>query len=244
MIKSELPMDPVQRTQSVDRAKPAPDAAGAGDFSRWIQPEDSGPPSSQRPGAEVAATDSNTLATAVVLSAAAGTATGILYGWGLQTQASLSQWVVDNVHGAHASSGIEPFRATGVRAGGVGLGSSDKTGSRVTGESTSVQMQMSVPALHRFFTRGERATESGSALPRQETMVAPLLWSERALRRVSTQDGGTTVWLRDYRLSPREIELALAELLSQAAEARPITRVVINGVEVWRQAPPTSQEIA
>lgn len=240
MIKSELSMDPVQRTQSVDRAKPAPDAAGAGDFWRWIQPEDPGPPSSQVPGAEVSVTDSNTLATAVVLSAAAGTATGILYGWGLQTQTSLSQLVVDNVHGAHASSGIEPFRATGVRAGGVGLGSSDKTGSRVTGESTSVQMQMSVPALHRFFTRGERATESGSALPRQETMVAPLLWSERTLRRISTQDGGSTLWLRDYRLGPREIALALADLLSEPAEANPITRVVINGVEVWRQAPPTS----
>lgn len=243
MIRSELPMDPVQRPPSTDRAKPSPDVAEGGDFARWIQPQDAGQTSSRRAEGEVAPGAPNPLVTAVVLSASSGMATGVLYGWGLQSNSALSQWVIDHAHVASAAPRIQSNATAEARRSGDAPESRGTAVPRVVGESIGNQAHVSLRMLHLTTSDRTRATDSGNAAAKQEAMAAPLLWSERTLRRISTQDGGMTVWLRDYRLSSRDIERALAELISQPAEENPITRVVINGVEVWRQSPPTSQEI-
>lgn len=246
MIKSELPMEPVQRVQPEGRTKPAPDAPETGDFARWIQPEDPAAAPSRTTGTEVVPADHDRLATAMVLSSTAGVATGVLYGWGLQAQGALSQWVVDILHGAGAASGRESIHPVATAYNGTARRAGDMAVPRAIAQSASTQAQShaSASALHRFSPDRVHATDAGNAAHTQDAMAAPLLWSERTLRRVSTQDGGTTVWLRDYRLSSDEIATALAELLAQPSGAGPVTRVVINGVEVWRQAPSTPQEIA
>lgn len=244
MIKSELPLEPAQRIQPETRAKPTSDGAGEGDFAHWIQSQDPASLSPHTSQVEGAPVDHQGLATAVVLSATPGVATGVLYGWGLQAQSALSQLVVDALHGVHAASGHGRAPASTAQERALAPLASGVAASRDPGNSGSTQTQMSPLALHRAAPDRTRTTASDSALPRQEAMAAPLLWAERTLRRVPTQDGGATVWLRDYRLGPHEIEQALAELLAQPAETAPVTRVVINGVEVWRHVPPNSQEIA
>lgn len=239
MIKSELPLEPIQRVRPESRAKPAPDGAGEGDFAHWIQQQDPDLQFAQISCAEGTPADHQGLLTAMVLSAP-GLATGVLYGWGLRAQTSLSQLVVDTLHGVHTAPGRSSSHSPTAQERSVAPLAIGTVVSSGSDESASSQTQISTSVLRRAVFDRPRATDFGSALTNQEAVAAPLLWSERTLRRISTQDGGSTVWLRDYRLSPREIALALADLLSEPAEANPITRVVINGVEVWRQAPPTS----
>lgn len=70
----------------------------------------------------------------------------------------------------------------------------------------------------------------------------PLLWPERSLRRVANVDGETTVWLRDYRLSAEEIACAVAEILQTQGDLPPVSRIMVNGVEAWRQGLPNKPE--
>lgn len=68
-------------------------------------------------------------------------------------------------------------------------------------------------------------------------MLADHFWAERLVRLTHDRDGRSTVWLRDYGLTEANIESVAAKLRQRGQqEGVPISRVVINGREVWRAA--------
>lgn len=68
-------------------------------------------------------------------------------------------------------------------------------------------------------------------------MFADRFWAERLVRLTHDGDGQSTIWLRDYRLKANDFESVAAKLRWHGRqEGAPISRVVINGREVWRAA--------
>lgn len=64
---------------------------------------------------------------------------------------------------------------------------------------------------------------------------APLAqWLERSLRFTKQPDGGTTAWLRDYRVGAAEAENLRDSLLQEAsAKGVVLNKIMLNGREVW-----------
>lgn len=66
-------------------------------------------------------------------------------------------------------------------------------------------------------------------------MPADHFWAERLMRLTQDGDGGSTIWLRDYGLKEDELEHIAAKLRQRGQQGGVlISRVVINGCEIWR----------
>ncbi len=159
---------------------------------------------------------------------------GILYGWQLASQPGMSQ-LGGIAPGSEASvggrsngndgsssrgaSGV-PDRADVLPGSLPQAGSTNTMGLSQGASSVSLAMSMRSAAVDGLDTA---------------SLTALMAWSERSLRRVTTPEGQTTVWLRDYRIGEDEIPALVNHLLGQHENRGSLHRIMINGVEVWRQ---------
>ena len=84
-----------------------------------------------------------------------------------------------------------------------------------------------------------QALQASTSLTPLAAAIAPLSWPERLLRLCPDPDGGTSLWLRDYRIDPQHVS-ALGEALARQARAagHPVRGVYINGHPVWSDPSP------
>lgn len=159
---------------------------------------------------------------------------GILYGWQLASQPGMS-------HLGGMASG--PEASVGGRSSGNG-GSSSKDVSGVPDRADALPGSLPQASSTRTMGMNQGASPVSSSAPMRSAAVdgldtssltALMAWSERSLRRVTTPEGQTTVWLRDYRIGEDEIPSLVNQLLDQHGNRASLHRIMINGVEVWRQ---------
>lgn len=61
-------------------------------------------------------------------------------------------------------------------------------------------------------------------------------WLQRLAKATTSSEGNTTLWIRDYRAPLASSPDAIASLREYAREqGLDVHRIVMNGVEVWRQ---------
>jgi hypothetical protein len=237
------------KNDSKPEPKPEPRRdTGEDDFAAWVADEahgQLGEDGSSSAAADTLAADDRS--TAALFSVERLGLSGVVYGWQLEAQKGLSQ--------LHAAGHPEAMRPAGGAPGEQAEGGSQPAfAARVQGQASTpgnAQAQGRTQSLGfepAASLAGNAGTAAGSSKLQQTAYAAlasALTWSERYLRLLPNADGGgTTLWLRDYRLGPEQVAVAVEALIGQLADSGQITRIVINGVEAWRRNPSKSTEKA
>lgn len=82
--------------------------------------------------------------------------------------------------------------------------------------------------------------ESTGMADRLSRSLAPVVaadraWAERLVRISRRGDGATTLWLRDFSLSPEQVDRTVRSLIDQAThEGLSLHRIMVNGHPVWQ----------
>lgn len=159
---------------------------------------------------------------------------GILYGWQLASQPGMSQ-----LGGIHSRSGSTAVLQSNVRNGLSTAGTSGipgQIGAPIDPVKQADPIRITNLGQGISSASSTNTTQSGSIEGGERPSLAALMaWSERSLRRVTSPEGQTTVWLRDYRIGDDEIPVLVDHLLGQHEGGASLHRIMINGVEVWRQ---------
>lgn len=164
-------------------------------------------------------------------------ATGVLYGWQLLSQTSLSQ--LDEQ--SHSGGGVQSPEAPSARLISPGQGwrtapVEPGNASCPADDGEAATMRPLSPASSVAVESAQTGETDGRSSSATRTSLAALpIWTERSMRRVEGADGKATVWLRDYRLSNEELATTVDEIVAFYGESNSVTRVVINGNEVWRK---------
>jgi hypothetical protein len=213
------------------------------DFNDWMTPKR---PTIKDEGADDGGNTTPNVAAArhdgpVVATALDGDATtDVLYGWLSRARYELSY--LGRKLQATGAAGTATGNQRAQAGQGIVLG-------KPTASSSGVPVQHIVSAiaygdvpvgLHPGRTvPGETAGSKDGVVT---TLSLPLVWPERSLRRVVNAEGETTVWLRDYRLGAEEVASVVAEILQAQDGLPPVSRIMVNGAEAWRQGLPNNLE--
>ena len=241
-------MDPIDRGAPPPWQGPAGKNGGVGpsnparemsrdstDFHAWLGDA----PDANRMGQEPLTLAGTTIADATPGAASAALfddtrVVGTLYPWTLQAHAYLSQLGVREADVAAQAMAMDA-RATPqaplpyARAAVNGVPISGP--SHISPADAPSPLAAGIAATVRS-VNGVASGSGGSPADAAGTAFATS-WSERLFRRSVDADGNTTWWLRDYGIDAAALADVTRSLLSQPLHQRP-HRIVINGVEVWR----------
>lgn len=222
--------------------------AGEDDFATWVANDTLG--ELDNGDSSNAATDrieTGNLGTAALLSIERLGLSGVIYGWQLEAQQGLSQLhqigsleaLLQGASEPRGEMGKSSHTSSTLRARAQGSAShhAGQWGGAQFDGARSVSLLVS-PV---------NTTGAGNKIEQTAyaALASSLTWSERNLRLLPNADGnGSTLWLRDYRLDPEQVEATVKTLIEQQTGSDQVTRIVINGVEVWRRTPPQSPEKA
>lgn len=161
---------------------------------------------------------------------------GVLYEWQLHSQRSLSQ-VLAGPRGEEEVSACGPLSASSRRQL-VHIPSEVPAGSVGNAATTHGMLQAGSPLLAATLASSpNEPSPTRKAAASMANAVPPAFWAERLLRTVEAADRSITIWLRDYRLGKEQLPATVDEILMTHADAERVTRVVVNGDEVWRKNP-------
>lgn len=209
------------------------------DFSEWVEKETDGVIGSNEPVvAESGLSGTEYVGTGALLAVERLDLSGVVYGWQLEAQRGLSQLHGVELRQALSQDGLRAGegseRSPGAAAPALHAWLQERSSGVVGGESVSQQAGLGMAqasARAAAMTAGSDALEQAS----HGMLAASLTWPERYLRRLPNMDGsGVTLWLRDYRLDPSQMGATVDALIEQHMNSQPVTRIVVNGTEVWR----------
>lgn len=209
-------------------------APGQQDFSQWLS---LGAPTVALERVESAVPEQPADVVAITTQASTqDLVAGVLYGWQLHTQHSLSQLANGTAQqGEAAASGVRDA-AKPVQQETVGDAMTEAT-REVPVSRRDLRTEGIVPAPMGSApsARDPAASRNVAAVAAGSASSAP--WAERLLRTVELADRSLTVWLRDYRLDESQVPATADEILRIHADGNRISRVVVNGNEVWHRKP-------
>jgi hypothetical protein len=161
-----------------------------------------------------------------------------VFGWHALAQAYLSELTVaDDSQQQHDSqSGQDIASESDAPAPAEGQASLPQTMAVTSAAADTVSVAPQVEAVKQSqFSLASDDGMSASAAPLSMAEAsATSYWAERSLRFTRQRDGTSVAWLRDFRISDKEIAHLIQFVVSDAkAKGVVLSKVMLNGREAW-----------
>lgn len=156
-----------------------------------------------------------------------------LYEWELRAQEALSSLMKRHAPDPSAATDPATCRTDKDRPAADALWKLDAHALDAPADRASSAMAM--PGLN----SGYAVTGHATALSAEDLAVrqsSPSPWAERLVRILEGPGGTIAVWLRDYRLEGEQVPAIVEKILEMHGGAGIVSRIMINGLEVWQKS--------